>query len=309
MAVTRQLPGQKHMKQKSPVYISSSCSKYSELTESLSHLYLQGHKSIELSGGCQFNATWKSDMRQLEFFHDLSLRLHNYFPTPKVPFVLNLASKSNETVDMSFDLIERALQASAEIGADVYSIHAGFCTELTENDLGKVESEATLEREGCIDRFLNNAHRAQNIAKTYGIKLYIENNVISYPNFVKFGHKNPFLFCKSEEINCDLLGNGFDLLLDVAHLKVSTRTLGLNFEKELKNLALQTDYFHVSDNNTLEDQNLAIPYRSELGKQLSQLHTDNNILDNKVTIEVYSGDQAISETLNTIETIRCNAHR
>ena len=45
----------------------------------------------------------------------------------------------------------------------------------------------------------------------------------------------------------------FKPLLDVGHLKVSSKTLGLNFKEEFDNFSKYTDFIQVSDNNGLKD--------------------------------------------------------
>jgi len=55
--------------------------------------------------------------------------LHNYFPPPAVPFVLNLASTCNEIRLRSVQHCIQGLQLSAEIAAPFFSAHAGFCVD------------------------------------------------------------------------------------------------------------------------------------------------------------------------------------
>ena len=86
------------------------------------------------------------------------------------------------------------------------------------------------------------------------------------------------------------------MLVDVAHLKVSCKTLGLDFASELKFLMAKTDYIHLSDNNGLSDRNRPIFQNSkmcgELKKHLKKINT--------YTIEVYGEIQEINKTYSLI---------
>jgi len=91
----------------------------------------------------------------------------------------------------------------------------------------------------------------------------------------------------------------FNLLLDVAHLKVSSSTLGLNFEEELAYLLPKSSYVHLSDNDGLHDLNFAIKKDSELARLLK-----NHDLKNKdFTLEVYDDIANIRSTYELMQEI------
>ena len=75
----------------------------------------------------------------------------------------------------------------------------------------------------------------------------------------------------------------FNLLLDLAHLKVSCHSLGLNFAEELDSLISKSDYIHVSDNDGLHDQNKAVAQGSQLFKLLETHHLSHKT----ITLEIY----------------------
>jgi hypothetical protein len=90
----------------------------------------------------------------------------------------------------------------------------------------------------------------------------------------------------------------FNLLLDVAHLKVSAHTLGLDFNSELTHMANYSDYWHLSDNNNLADQNNSIS--EEFLLQLAGLPNQPK----KATIEVYDDiDVVVKNYSNVCEII------
>ena len=91
----------------------------------------------------------------------------------------------------------------------------------------------------------------------------------------------------------------FNLILDVAHLKVTCNSLNLNFEQEFDRLFSKSDYIHVSDNNGLIDQNKGLRKSSDLQKLLSQYTWKNKT----VTIEVYDSMDEIISTYNLINNL------
>ena len=70
----------------------------------------------------------------------------------------------------------------------------------------------------------------------------------------------------------------FNLLLDVGHLKVSSKTLGLNFENELNSLMAISKYIHISDNDGLSDQNQVIKPNTFLYNYLKMVKLHNKIV-------------------------------
>ena len=64
-------------------------------------------------------------------------QIHNYFPPPKIPFVLNLASQNNEISNLTLDHIDYVLECCLKLKATYYSFHAGFLCDLNVNELGQ----------------------------------------------------------------------------------------------------------------------------------------------------------------------------
>jgi sugar phosphate isomerase/epimerase len=143
------------------------------------------------------------------------------------------------------------------LGADRYSFHAGFLLDPKVDELGKrIPSRNLFDREKCIEVFVNRVSHLTKVANKSGVKLMIENNVLSAKNAAEFS-ANPLLMCDPDECSqvMALLPSNVGLLIDVAHLKVSANSLNFDSSQmfELCN-DLITGY-HLSDNNGLEDSN------------------------------------------------------
>ena len=84
----------------------------------------------------------------------------------------------------------------------------------------------------------------------------------------------------------------FNLLLDVAHLKVSAKTLGLNFEDEFEKMMGVSNYIHISDNDGFHDLNNQLTKSSNLLSMLRQIDTKNK----DFTLEIYDNMNVIKES-------------
>ena len=213
-----------------------------------------GVKSIELSGGA-YSETLLSDLQALA--QDIHFQVHNYFPPPADPFVLNLGSLDPLVGERSIAHVEQALQWCVALGADCYSFHAGFLLDPKVDELGKrIPSRSLFDRDECIEVFVDRVARLAEIAEKAGIALMIENNVLSAKNASEFS-ANPLLMCDPGECQkiMDMLPSSVGQLIDVAHLKVSANSLNFNPVKMFSVCDERIVAYHLSDNNGLEDSN------------------------------------------------------
>ena len=263
------------------IFISSSCVKQNRIADAVSELVGLGFKKIELSGGTEYYTEFESELIALKEEHSLNYVCHNYFPPPKEHFVLNLSSSNEAIYNNSIALLSESIQLSKKFNSSFLAFHAGFLSDVNPSQIGKsITFESLASKEESIERFIA-AHHILN-EKSDGVKLYVENNVLSATNYKNAGNKNPFLLTTYQDY-VDLKSRfEFNLLLDIAHLKVTCKTLGLNFEEQLNLLLPHTDYLHLSDNDGLTDSNEAICDDSELYKLLRQ----HNLNNKNITLEI-----------------------
>ena len=213
-----------------------------------------GIKDIELSGTCYSKDNIK-DLKQLLKFSNL--QIHNYFPPPKKPFVLNLASMDEVIAQKTIDHIMYAIDVCKELNCKYYSFHAGFLCDIKVSELGKkVDKKILQNREESLDLFINRILKISERAKQKNINIMIENNVLSKNNQISF-EGNPFLMCDADE--CEKVINScpenVKLLIDVAHLKVSSNSLNFDKIKFLDKCNHLAGGYHLSDNDGLSDSN------------------------------------------------------
>jgi len=277
------------------IYISTSCVKHRKIKDSIEELASNGFKNIELSGGTEYYENFEHDLLELKEKYSLNYRCHNYFPPPKRPFVLNLASLNDETFQMSFDHLEKAISLSNRLGADKFAFHSGFFIDIRLSEIGKKLSRDKLfDKEESLERFCNAYDIIKRKAKN--VSLFIENNVFSKTNADTYDGKNPFMMTNFDEYKSLKEKINFNLLLDVAHLKVSAKTLGLDWKEEFENMMSVSNYIHVSDNDGFHDLNNQLTKSSSLLSMLKRSDTKNK----DFTLEVYDGISAIKRSYGVL---------
>lgn len=277
------------------IYVSSSCLKSAKISESVFALANHGIKHIELSGGTNYYSGYIDDLIELKERYGLHYRVHNYFPPPIQHGVINLASSTRSIYDQSVSIIQKAYELVSCGLAECYSFHAGFCFDMKVEDLGVSVSREALTFISMNEGYTNFVKNVTFLNEKHSHDIIIENNVVSRANYLRQSG-NRFLLTDSKgffEMKNDL---NFELLLDLAHLKVSSNTLGLDFEVEFENLFHNSDYIHVSDNDGLSDLNLPIKENSHL----IGLIANSSCQGKDFTIEVYTGLRDVLNTYNLL---------
>jgi hypothetical protein len=237
---------------------------------------------LEFSSGMPY----KEDMLELCINARIPRLIHNYFPAPKYPFVLNLASVNEGIRKQSIEHCKMAINITDQIGANFFAAHSGFCIDPAPTELGnKISQDASkrIERNLHLDLFYKSVIEILEFADERKIDFYIENNVITQFNLNN--NQNPLLGCDSEELKRvfdDINHPRFGLLLDTAHLKVSAITLGLSCKDELDKLTPYIKALHHSDNDGLIDSNSEmdlsywfLPFISQFSKMTHVIEVKN----------------------------------
>ncbi len=280
------------------IFVSSSCLKKKYIRDSVEELAKNGFQNIELSGGTEYYENFEKDLMELKYKYELNYRCHNYFPPPKIPFVLNLASLNDETFQTSFQHLEQVIALSNRLGSNKFGFHAGFFIDIKINEIGKKLSKDKLfDKKKAVKRFCKYYDVLKD--KSKNVSLYIENNVFSRNNRITYKNETPFMMTNFNEYKALKNKIDFNLLLDVAHLKVSAKTLGLNLEEEFINMMNVSKYIHISDNDANHDSNNEITKSSNLLPLLK----DSDTKDKDFTLEIYDGMNAISNSYNTLSKV------
>jgi len=236
------------------IYISTGGFKDLAFDEVVLKLNDYGITAFELSGG-RYTEEIKEKLFNLSLSNNLAV--HNYFPPHETPFVFNLASLNAEIAESSFSHGKLAIDYAALTGSGVYSFHAGYLIDPRVNELGeKIDKRLINPRDKSMDVFISRVNKLSEYAESKNIKLMIENNVLSQKNYLEFGDC-PLMMVELEETAeiMEKTNDNVGLLIDVAHLKVSARTLSFSAKEYLQEFKGLVSGYHFSDNNGLSDDN------------------------------------------------------
>lgn len=145
-----------------------------------------------------------------------------------------------------------------------------------------------------MEIFQKNVKLISSFAKKKKINLLVENNVIHKDEFLKFKKKTS-LMCEPKEIIKIMkkMPTNVKLLLDVAHLKVSAKTLNFDLIPSIKKLNNWVGGYHLSDNNGKKDNNKHVkinswfwPYLKKSLNYYSLEIYNNNIINLKKQIDL-----------------------
>lgn len=244
---------------------------------------------IELSSGLEHDPNLDQSI-QRGMDSGLTFLVHNYFPAPAEPRVLNLSSQDEEGMEWSIAHCKKAIDLAVRVGCPFYSLHAGYAAPITADLLGKPAEQALAMRDVVIDRsraYARMLEAVQDVAdygQDRGIRLLIENNVIS-PLYLNKIPENPLLMTDADEIERfmgDVNRTNVGFLIDVAHARVSATALGFDPIRFMEQVSPYTEALHLSDNDTQEDQNLPFDESSWFWPILSEY------LDRPFVIEAYN---------------------
>lgn len=237
------------------IYISSGYfSKYS-LNQFIKKIIELSLYNIELSAVNFSSEDFESYLLSLKKDHNLNLLLHNYYLIERSNIVLNTADQSKKK--LLIDFFKRAIDLSIKIGAKKYAIHSGFLFKIDSfSDLNNHKKLKKIEKNEGLDTMLEINSKLRSFVGS-NLKIYFENNIISKKNYELFNNSCPFILCNSSDLEF-LLKNDINILTDIGHLKVSSKTLNFKFLDELNKFLTYSDYLHISDNDSFSDQGLSV---------------------------------------------------
>ena len=265
---------------KNEIFISSIAFNDRKLIEVIK-ICEQNNFNLEFSSSISYN---RDNLKFLNEFNGEKL-IHNYFPAPKEPFVINLASKDSNILRRSISHCKENIRRTAELGLNFYAVHAGFCIDPKVSSLGKkILSDGKFDKKQHLEIFIETLSELLKYSNEYDVPFLIENNVLSSQNYSANNNQNIFLCTDSQDIvyiSKEINSRRFQLLLDTGHLKVSCKTLGIDLLKETNRLFPSIGSVHHSDNDGFEDLNLPIDKYYWFSPFLKFLKPMNHVIEVK----------------------------
>jgi sugar phosphate isomerase/epimerase len=234
-----------------PIFVSTSCIAAPQLLEGRVSAFLDhGLNHIELGAGVILGHNSLAWIKG----QTCQFLVHNYFPPPSEPFVLNLASPNTAIRSRSINFVGETLHLCAQMSIPFYSVHAGFITD----PVGFGATGFILPHPDSADaprqamaRFIDSLTICATEAQRLGLYLLVENNVC--PQELR----GKLLLQRAEEF-AELFralpaGLPLGILLDTGHLTVSARTFGFEAMDFVHTLAPYVMAFHVHENDGVAD--------------------------------------------------------
>ena len=170
------------------IYLSTTCFKKDSLEEIINICKDHNISNLELSGNLKYLDD--DDLNKLLNDSNFNFRFHNYFPIPKEPFIINIASP--QTADLSIKNIIKGMNFANNYGAKIFSFHAGLRFDPIISSLGKkqlvFDTLSLDESYALLEKSLSTIVKSN----LYKCTICIENNVIENKNFNK--SENRYVF-------------------------------------------------------------------------------------------------------------------
>ena len=232
------------------MFVSTACLPgVQPITSRISLYRSHGLNAIELGAGVSADEDSLSQVAGME----CQFLVHNYFPPPRNPFVLNLASGDDDIRQRSLDLVTEALTLTARLAAPFYSVHAGFITDPisfgTTSFVFPMPASPD-EARFAMDRFTTTLDIAIHRAQHLGVQILVENNVCS-PEL-----RGKLLLQTADEflgLFRALPSPHLGMLLDTGHLNVTASTLSFDRIAFVEKVASYVRAIHVHDNDGTTD--------------------------------------------------------
>ena len=278
------------------LYVSTSClaNKYN-LSNILSIYDKLNIQDIELGvfKYCDFGAI--NLLKQFNF----NYIVHHYFPPPKDPFIINLASQNKQILQKSIDQIIKSIDFCNDYNIKIFSFHAGFRVDPDMNL--KFDLNNIIEYQTSFNTFKKSVLKIADYAGKKDVKVAIENNVLSKYNLVD-GLNKLLLMCETwefeklfQEIKLENLG----ILLDLGHLKITSILLKFNANNFIENLKNKIFLVHIHENDGEVDEHKCI---KEGDWSLKVIQKYFKILDIPVVLECKCNSK--KELENTLKILK-----
>jgi len=237
------------------IYVSTSCliNKFNFL-QVLNIYNLLGIQNVELGVLIDYNENILKLLKQYNF----NYIVHHYFPPPKDPFIINLASQNKQILQKSIDQIIKSIDFCNDYNIKIFSFHAGFRVDPDINL--KFDLNNITEYQTSFNTFKESVLKIADYAEKKDVKVAVENNVLSKYNLVG-GRNKLLLMCEAwefEKLFQEIKSENLGILLDLGHLKVTSNILKFNANNFIENLKNKIFLVHIHENNGEVDEHKCI---------------------------------------------------
>lgn len=252
------------------IFASTACLKgYDSLVSMVKAMKMVGLDYIELGNAPSVS---EKDLVELSLLKSSTIfEIHNYFPRPSRPFLLDLASVDSDNLAKSLELAKNAVDLCARLGGTFYSIHAGFCADVSVSSLGQILKYTNIvDREMAYGQMVGSLRVLSDHALRAGVTIAVENHQAARCDLLR-GKNELVLGCEIGEL-VDMIKDArrpnLGILLDAGHLNVSANSLGLDQMAWVEQAKPFIKAFHVHDNDGVTDSHQPVNANSWIMKVL-----------------------------------------
>lgn len=224
---------------------------------------LRGIKRIELSGRARYWHDAELDRRLALLAREgmEEFLVHNYFPIPSEPFVLNFATSKRRVFERCLMLASRAIDLCVRHDVPYYTIHPGY---LMDSNGERVDDRFVFDEKTLVsyasarENFLENVKPLCELCASKGIGLAIENM------FPRQTGTNLSLNVTADHLDelMERLPIGVGILLDLGHLNVASNLCGFDrygyLQSVVRDHGDRIYELHLSANDGQRDRHLPL---------------------------------------------------
>ena len=279
------------------VYVSTTCLVNGSNVFDVLETYAEaGLKNIEL-GSTHDHINQLSPARFKRY--GFNFFCHHYFPPPEESFIVNLASQDPVILKRSREQVKRSIEFCYNLGIKLFTFHAGFRADPDLN-FRFSQQQPVISYEKVFTTFVESLEEVNSYAQERGVRIAIENNVLSEYNVVD-GQNKFLLFCEAEEFENlwqRIPSANVGILLDLGHLKVTSRWLGFNRYEFINKVKDKIFVIHIHENDGLVDQHRELDEESWCLKVIKE----RSLTHLPIVLEAINLD--ISQILRNVRLIR-----
>ncbi len=258
------------------VFVStSSLNKKINLSGMISLFEKSGLKNIELG-------VWqKVDKKEFDVIKksQCNFVVHQYFPPPESPFIINLSSPNKKILGKSISQIKKSIDFCRNFKIDLFTFHSGFRIDPDINFKFNYKKNSIPDYGTSFKIFKGAIKKIVKYAESKNIKLALENNVIEDHNLVK--GKNLILlmveYWEFEKLFKEVPSENFGMLLDLGHLNVSANILNFNKYEFIEKIKDRVFAIHFHENSGRKDEHKKIKKNSWCLKAINKWFQNKKI--------------------------------
>ena len=231
------------------IFVSTSNFGFGSVPDVFRDMDSMTYKALEISSGHLWDeSSWQVISRYARE-QGASVLFHNHAPPGPDNLFINLSDPDTDQRDKVIAFLKSRIGYTKELGSDYYSFHAGYRVPY-KIGVRNYDSSDRLEPRVALELFIEGVKEVMAHAEALGVHVGVENHVVEPGN-----EENLILYGIDDyEVLLDAVPSDFlHVHLDVGHLKVTSRTTGVDKTAFIRHLGPKIMAAHIHENDGLKD--------------------------------------------------------